>query len=147
MTDRGHVAVAYWCGQEGADMASCEWLVPVRQMDLTGPLDLDRTAERGSPARRGARSPECGVAAAGALLWKHNGVPGAPRMRQDHEEACLGVANPMVVTSHAGAPPGGGTASLLPAMAPASSGSTVTTTPCTGQGGNGVRRGSGTRGG
>ena len=41
------MAVAYWCGQEGADMASCEWLVPVRQMDLTGPLDLDRTAERG----------------------------------------------------------------------------------------------------
>ena len=48
------------------------------------------------------------------------------------------MANPMVATSHAGAPPGGGAASLLPATAPASSGSTVTSTPCTSQGEKGL---------
>ena len=37
------MAVCYWCEQEGADLAFCEWRVPLRGWIRCGALDLDRT--------------------------------------------------------------------------------------------------------
>ena len=42
------MAACDWCGQDMADLASCEWPIPVREENMSDPLDLDPTVDGGA---------------------------------------------------------------------------------------------------